>query len=95
MDILGFGTAGEIELHFAQELIVVIDEGNVDFDRLANTGIGEMLGHIFAVGFVGPPFADLGQIVLTIGVMDVGSELGALAGQMTAPAEQITSGAHL
>jgi hypothetical protein len=65
----------------------VIDEGHLDFDRLVNTGIGEMVDHIFAVGFVRQPFANLGQIVLTIRIMDVRLEFGALPCQRTPTTE--------
>jgi hypothetical protein len=46
-----------------------------------------MLGDIFPVGFVGQLFPDLRQIVLTIGIVNVGSEFGAFLYQMTAPPE--------
>src|SRR5262249_49426721 len=35
---------------------------------LAHAGIGKMVGHVFAVGFVGESLADLGQIVLAVGI---------------------------
>ena len=89
LDILGFGTTGEIEFHFPEELIVVIDEGDIDCDGLAHAGIGEMVGDIFAVGFVGESLAGLGQIVLAVGIMDVGQQFGTLAGQMAAPPESV------
>src|SRR5262245_57585025 len=50
----------------------MIDEGDIDFNGLTDTGIVEMLGYVFSVGFVRQPFADLGQIVLTIGIVNVG-----------------------
>ena len=46
-----------------------------------------MLGHVCAVRFVRQSFANFREIVLTIGIVDVRSEFGALTCQMTAPAE--------
>ncbi len=54
-----------------------------------------MIGSVFAVRFVGEPFADLGQSVLTSGSVKVGSEFGAFVYQMTAPAQQVSGGPHL
>ena len=50
----------------------MINERDIDFDRLADTGIGEMFCHSFAIGFIRQLFADLRQIVLTLGIVDVG-----------------------
>ena len=61
-----------IEFHLAEQLIVVIDERNIDLYRLADTGIRKMVGDAFPIRFVRQPFANLRQIVLTIGIMDVG-----------------------
>ena len=44
----------------------------VDLDRFPDTGVGEMVGHIVAVRFVGQSFADLGEIVLAISIVDMG-----------------------
>jgi len=70
--IVRFGTAGEIEFDFAQQLVLVINERHIHFDRLADTRIGEMLFDSLPVGFVRQFLADLGQIVLTIGILNVG-----------------------
>ena len=61
MDIIRFRTARDIQLDCAQQVVIMIDEGYADFDRFANTGIGEMLGHICAVRFVCEPFPDLDE----------------------------------
>jgi len=48
-----------------------------------------------AVRLVRQLLADLGQIVLTVRILDVGSEFGALAHQMTPPPQQVPGGAQL
>jgi hypothetical protein len=41
----------------------VIDQRHVYLDRLADTGIGEMVFNTFAIGLVGQLLAELGEIV--------------------------------
>jgi hypothetical protein len=49
VDIVRFGPARAREFDLTQQLIVVINERHIDFDRLADTGSGEMLGYVFAI----------------------------------------------
>jgi hypothetical protein len=58
-------------------------------------GIGEAFSNAVTVGFVGDLFADLGQIVLAVGVVHVRQQLGAFMCQMHAATQEITGGAHL
>lgn len=53
LHIMGFGTPRDIEFHLPESLIVVIDEGHVDFNGLAHARIREMLRDIVSVRFVG------------------------------------------
>jgi hypothetical protein len=53
-----------------------------------------MLGYVFSVRFVGEPFADLGQMVLTLGLVEGGQEFGARAHQVTPAAEQVSGRPH-
>jgi hypothetical protein len=48
----------------------------------------------FAIGLVRQLFANLGQMVLTVGIWDVGQKFGAFLHPMTAPAQEIPGGAH-
>ena len=54
---------------------------------LTDARIGEMFLNAFSVRFVRQFLADLRQIVLTIGIVNVGSEFRAFLYQMTATAE--------
>jgi hypothetical protein len=54
-----------------------------------------MLLAVLTVRFVRQLFADLRQIVLTSGVVEVGYEFGALAHERTPAPEQVPRGAHL
>src|SRR5262249_44081258 len=87
LHVLCFGTARDIEFYFPQELVIVIDEGEIDFNGLADTRIRKMLFDALAVRFVRQLLADLGEIVLTVGILNVGQEFRAFLYQMTATAE--------
>jgi hypothetical protein len=56
--------------------------------------LGKAFGHPVAIGLVGNLLADLGQIVLAIGILHMGQEFSAFAHQVGAAPQQITGGAH-
>jgi hypothetical protein len=62
----------------------VVDEGQVHFDALVHRGLGEALGHPITMGLVGDLLADLGKVILAVGVLDVRKQLGALAHEVAA-----------
>ena len=47
------------------------NEGEVHFDALLDSGVRKAFGNAVAVGFVSDLLADLRQIVLTVGLLDV------------------------
>jgi len=57
--------------------------------------IGNPFGYSGTVGSVSDLFADLGQIVLAVGVLNVNQQLGPFAHEVSPTAQQITSGTHL
>ena len=83
LHIISLRTAGERAFDLAKSLSRVINERHLDCNGFADTGIGEMRGHVCALGCVRQPLANLREIVLTLGIMAVRSEFRALAGQMT------------
>jgi hypothetical protein len=95
LHVLRLGPAREVEFHFAESLSIVITEPHVDLDGLVDTGIREMVGDIFAIRFGRQPFANFREIVLTIGIMHVGSEVGPFAGERTAAPQYISRRPHL
>jgi hypothetical protein len=95
LHLIGFRTPGEGEVEFAQALVVVIAEGHVDCKRLADTRIGKRGGDICAVGLVRQSLADRRQLGLTSGLLAVGSEFGARAGEVTPTTESIAGRPHL
>lgn len=55
----------------AQQFVVVIEERNLDLNRLADTGSGKVVGDVCAIRFGSQPFAARGQMVLTLGIVKV------------------------
>ena len=92
---MGGGGAGDREYPRAQPLLRVVNERDVYRDGLTPAGIRKMLLDSLTVRFVRQLLAALGQSVLTIRVVAVGSECGALLHQMTAAVEQIAGRPHL
>ena len=89
------GGAGDREFHFAQQFVVVVNESHVQCDGLAHAGLGEVFLHSLAIALVRQLLAELGEVVLAVGILHVGQELRPLAHPMTATAEQIAGRAHL
>jgi hypothetical protein len=58
-------------------------------------GLRESLRNAVAVGLIGHLFPDLRQVVLTVGVLDVGQEFGSLPREIQAAPKQIPGGAPL
>jgi hypothetical protein len=82
------------QFHIAEQAVVVVNEREIDFDALLHRRIGKPLGDAVAVRLVGNLLANLGQVVLTIGILDVPEQLRALAHQVHPAPEQVTGGAH-
>ncbi len=70
------------------EMVDVVDQFEVDFDAPPDIGIGELLGDTLPVTAVGDLPAELGQVVLSIGVLDVAEQIGTLTCEVIPPAEQ-------
>src|SRR5215475_15647676 len=73
----------------------MIHQLKIDLDAPLYAGITEALGDSLAVGFISDFLADLGQIVLTVGVLHMGQQLRAFAHQVHAAAKKIPSRSHL
>jgi hypothetical protein len=80
---------GQCEI--AESLVIEVKQGQVDFHAFGHRGIGKPLGDAGAVGFVGDLLPNLGQVVLPVGLLDMGQECRAFARQMQAAPEEITS----
>ena len=93
--IVWLGTLDAGQLQGGQPLIVVGEQGQVDLDVLLRRRIGKALGHAAAVGLVGDVLADRGQVVLAVGLLPLGQEVGPLAHQGDAAPQQVTGRPHV
>jgi hypothetical protein len=93
--VVALGRTGDRELHLAQQFVVVVDEGHIQFNGLAYARLREMILDAFPIRLVRQLLADLREVILTVGILNVGQQLGPLAHQMTAAPEQVPGGPHL
>ena len=91
--LLGRRDNGQFQI--PQQLIIIVDQGEVDFDTLLHGGIREPLSNTAAVGFVGDLLANIGQIVLPIGLLDMRQQLSPFPHEMHPPPKQVAGGSHL
>jgi hypothetical protein len=70
-------------------------QGAVDGGALWDSGLRAPLGDAVAIGLGGHLFLDGGEVILTVGGLDRGQELGPLPRASPATPEAIPAGAHL
>jgi hypothetical protein len=87
--VMALGGARDIEFHLASQLVVVVDEGHVHCNGLAHARVREVLFHTLPIAFVRQLLAKLGEVVLAVGVLDVGQEFRPLAHERTTAPEQV------
>jgi hypothetical protein len=80
----------DIEIQFAEEAIVIVEQSEVHLDTLAGGGIEKRLSHAGTIGFISNLLPNLGQIVLTVSALDVGQGSRPLSGEMHPAVEQVT-----
>jgi hypothetical protein len=88
------GRLDEAPLDIAAQLIIVVNQGEVDFDTLLHGGSREPLRHPVPGRLVGQVLPDLGQMVWPVGLLHVGQECGALTCQREAAPAQVAGGPH-
>lgn len=76
------GHANDVQLEVADNLVVIGDQGQVDFDALAHARVVEAFGDTFPVDLVGQCHAEVVVIALVIGVLDVCQQPAPMAHQM-------------
>lgn len=89
MGVMVFGSFEDGEFAIAQQLIVIGDERQIHFDALWHRWIGEALGDPVSVGFVGNVLADGREGIRAVGLVDMGQEFAAFAGQMHTSTQQV------
>ena len=86
VDVVCFDLLDDVEFEVCKELVVEVKELETDLDAFAYGGIGEVIGDSLPVCLVGDLLLELGEIVLAIGVLDVGEEFGALSHEVVSAA---------
>jgi hypothetical protein len=82
------------QLEVCQPRVVVADQGHVTLEALWHRGSRTALGDAGPVGWVGDVLANLGEVVLALGVVDMGQEFCPLAPQRHATSHEVTGGTH-
>jgi hypothetical protein len=62
----------DAECHVAQQMVVVVEQGQVDGETLRPDGLGTPRRDAVAARLIGPLLAHLGQILLAVGLLDGG-----------------------
>ena len=70
--IVSLRCAQDEELEFSQYLVVEGQQVEIDLDALVDTRVTESVHHAASVAGVGDPLLDIWQIVLAVGILDVG-----------------------
>jgi len=94
MRIVMPGRLQYMEFEALEECVIVIDEFQVCHDTHADVGIGELLSNPGAVTLIGDLLAEWWEIILAVGVLDVGQEISASTHEVIAPAQEVSSGSH-
>ena len=82
LGVVLFGMAEDFQFNLAQNIVVRADELQVHRHAGADAGIGESFGDTLTIGFIGDLLSNVGKIVLTVGVLDVGQQFRAMMHQM-------------
>jgi hypothetical protein len=69
LGIVLLGGFKDVELQVTEELIIIGDQGKVDLDVLLDRQIGKAVSDPLTIGLVGDVLADVGQIVLRVGIL--------------------------
>jgi len=73
--IVCFGRLDEIDLQVGQQAVLMADQGQVHLDALLDGGIRKPFGYAVSVRRISRLLAELRQVVLAVGILDMGQEL--------------------
>jgi hypothetical protein len=93
--IMLLGGFEDREFEVLEQGILIGDQVQIDRDGFLHGRRIKALGDPVAVGCVGDVLADLGEVILAVGIVPVGSQLCAFAHQMRPPPQEVTGGAPL
>ena len=79
----------ELPLELQENGVIEIEELDIGLDTLAHHGIGEVLGEADSVGLAVDAFGEALQVVLSVGVVDVGQQFGLMVHEVHSAAQQV------
>lgn len=91
--IVVLGGLQDGEFQSLEQLVIIGKERQVDCNGLGDCGIGTALGNTVTSGVVGDLFAKLGEVVLTVRILDMSQKRSALTHQVGAAPHEVTGGA--
>ena len=79
LGVVRLGRLDERELEFSAQRVVGPEQREIHFDAFPDGGLGAPFCHPLSVGVRGDFLADLGQVILTVGLLDMGQQRCAVA----------------
>jgi hypothetical protein len=92
--IMRLGRFDDVSLQVAEERVIVADQREVHFHTLLDGRVGKPRSDAVAVRFVGNMLPKIEQIVLAVGLLDVGQQLCPFAYERHAPPQQVPGRTH-
>jgi hypothetical protein len=83
------------QLQSPQQWVIIVTQSEINFDALRHGRIRPPLSCTSAIGLVGALLAHRGQVVLTVGLVDMRQQLGPLPCAMPAAPPPVPGGTHL
>jgi hypothetical protein len=92
--VMLLGRPHDRQLQVGQELVIVVNQGQIDLHALVDRRIGQALRHAVAVRFVREFRANLWEVIWASGIVDMRQELRAFPPQRPPPPQSIAGGTH-
>jgi len=84
----------ELVLEVPDESIIVVDQGQIDYDGCLHRRIGNTWGDLLTLHLGRERLTSRGPMVMAVRLANMGQPLRALAYQMQATPQQVTGGTH-
>lgn len=82
------------KLELVEGVIVGVEQCHVGSNRHLDAVVVEMLDQSLAVGLAVDPLLESREVILSVGVLDVGEQLSSLTGKEQASSQQVTGRPH-
>jgi hypothetical protein len=82
------------QLQIPQQLVIIVNQSEINCDALLHGGLRKPLSHPSAIGFVGDLLANLGHVVLPVGLLHMRQQLGPFPHERHAPPQQVPGSTH-